>query len=132
MRSIYTVDDAIAAINMDECYRRRRVRGRDLNDWLVPLKDLRKAGETRAALDLLAEIIAAIETLEQFDPREPQPYWYEEAAKVYRRLKCRQEEADVLNRWLAFWPEQRARHDRARERVRARIEYVTTRFHLPS
>lgn len=120
MPAVNSVEALIGSINMEECYRRRQVRGRDLNEWHPQLDEWIAAGETRKALDLLAEIFTAVESLEQYDAREPQPYWYETAAKIYRTLRCDQEEAAVCERWLIRWPESRTRHDKARHRLSTR------------
>lgn len=116
MPDIGKVEALIGAINMQECYRRRVVRGQDLNEWHQQLDSWKADGHTGPALELLAEIMAAVETIEQYDPREPQPYWYMEAAKLYRKVGSPQEEWEVLQRWLARWPMSRPRHDKARER----------------
>lgn len=108
---------AIAVINMEECYRRRLVRGRDLNDWHEQLDAWVKAGNLAAARELLYEIIEATEQLVQYDQREPQPYWHEKLAKLHRRDGDRWAEQSVLCRWLAAWPEDRRRFDNARERI---------------
>lgn len=126
MPAVNSVEALIGAINMEEAYRRRKVRGRDINDWHPQLDEWVAAGETRKALDLLGEIFEAVESLEQFDAREPQPYWYEMAAKIYRTLRCAPEEAAVLERWLIRWPLDRTRHDRARERFTARAAKAYT------
>ncbi|MFT4471437.1 hypothetical protein ACMX2H_16155 [Arthrobacter sulfonylureivorans] len=115
------VDELIAIINMEECYRRRTVRGRDLNDWHLQLEAWRRIGNFEAMLQLLGEIIVATEQLEQYDDREPQPYWHEQKAKLHRKRHEYQEEAAVLALWLAHWPLERDRFDQARERIVARL-----------
>lgn len=118
------VDYAIAAINADELMRRRRVRGRDLNEWIGPLQEMIDAGQDAEALELLEEIMACCETLEQYDPREPQPFWYEKACGLLRRSRRYSEEAQTLTRWLRRWPAERPRADLAQERIQARREYA--------
>lgn len=113
---------AIAVINMEECYRRRMVRGKDLNEWHDQLNIWVKEGNLPAARALLHEIIEVTETLVQYDQREPQPYWHEKLAKLHRREGDRWAEAAVLCRWLAAWPEDRRRFDSARERIRGLVD----------
>lgn len=113
---------AIAVINMEECYRRRLVRGRDLNEWHEQLQLWREAGDVPAQRALLREIIAVTETLEQYDAREPQPYWHEKLADLHADEGAWWSELAVLCRWLAAWPDDRRRFDKARERVRARVD----------
>lgn len=118
------VEYAIAAINAEELMRRRMVRGKDLNDWLGPLQEMIDAGQDAEALELLEEIMSCCETLEQFDPREPQPFWYEKACGLLRRSRRYEEEARTLTRWLSRWPAERPRGDLAQERIEARREYA--------
>lgn len=122
------VDMAIQAINAEELMRRRRVRGLDLNDHIAVIDSLVSEGLVPQALELLEEIIAVVETLEQFDDREPQPYWYERAAGLHRRSGNHEAELDVLGRWLIAWPPARKRADLARDRVRARYRDVVDRY----
>lgn len=118
------VEYAIAAINAEELMRRRQVRGRDLNEWIGPLQELIDTGADAEALALLEEIMDCCETLEQFDPREPQPFWYEKACGLLRRSRRYEEEAGTLTRWLERWPADRVRADLAQERILARREYA--------
>jgi hypothetical protein len=118
------VEKLIGAINMEECYRRREIRGKDFNDWHGDLERWKAAGQDREILGLLTEIMDACETLEQYDEREPQPYWYEEAAKACRRLSDPTGELAVLQRWLVCWPLDRRRLDKVRERFLTRAERV--------
>lgn len=124
------VERAIASINAEELRRRRTVRGKDLNDLIPVLDSYSAVGMAREFLGLLGEIMAACETLEQFDPREPQPYWYERAAGMHRRLGEHDEELDVLARWLMHWPASRERNDLARDRIKARYADVMDRHGL--
>lgn len=116
------MDRAIAVINMEECYRRRVVRGQDLNDWHEQLDRWIAAGDLSSARALLYEIIGATETLVQYDQREPQPYWHEKLAKLHRRDGDRWAESAVLCRWLAAWPADRQRFDSARQRIRKLLD----------
>lgn len=124
------VERAIASINAEELRRRRTVRGKDLNDLIPVLDSYSAVGMSREFLGLLGEIMAACETLEQYDPREPQPYWYERAAGMHRRLGQHGEELDVLARWLMYWPASRERTDLARDRIKARYADVADRHGL--
>lgn len=74
---------AIRRIKDLEMRQRRQVRGRDFNDWDGQLRAWRAAGECRQSLRLLLEIIAAAETLPQYDPRESRYEWYLWAAIDY-------------------------------------------------
>lgn len=121
------VDLALARINAEECARRRLVRGKDLNGWLAVLDEMILAKQHDEALDLLGEIMDACETLEQYDPREPHPYWYERAAGLLRKTGQHGREMETLARWLDRWPDSRPRPDFARERIRARLEDVRQR-----
>lgn len=109
------VDIAIASINMEECYRRRLVRGRDLSEWHTDLEAWIATGEYEQALEFLGEAIGAVETLEQYDDREPQPYWFQKAADLYEDMGEPENAAKVVDRWLRSWPARRPRRDGMRE-----------------
>jgi tetratricopeptide (TPR) repeat protein len=111
----------IHAVNMDETYRRRQVRGRDLNDWHPQLDAWWAAGDYTAILDLLGEVITAAETLEQYDDREPEAYWYQQAAKAHTVMGDHAAAVAVLERWFQFWPPERIRFDREPERMERRL-----------
>jgi len=119
------VDIAIASINMQELYRRRMVRGRDLNEWFDDLEAWIAAGEYEEALTFLGEAIGTVETLEQFDNREPQPYWFQKAADLYEDSGEPEAAAKVLRRWLESWPPRRERRDGMREVVCTRIAQLS-------
>lgn len=116
------VDRLIAVVNMEEAYRRRRVRGKDLNDWHPQLDAWAESGQTVEALRLLGEIMETVENLEQYDPREPQPYWFEVAARIHHRAGRHEEEAAVLRRWLDKWPPSRVGQCPRRAVVEAKLD----------
>lgn len=113
---------AIAVINMEECYRRRLVRGRDLNEWHMQIEQWASAGNVAAQRALLREIIEVTERLVQYDAREPQPYWHEKLADLHESTGERWAEVAVVTRWLACWPEDRRRYDSARARFLRRLQ----------
>lgn len=119
------VDLAIASINMEECYRRRLVRGRDLNEWFTQLEVWLESGQYEEALSFLGEAIGAVETLEQFDNREPQSYWYQKAADVYEDMGQPGNAAKVLQRWLASWPAHRQGNNSDRHEVCSRLLHLS-------
>ncbi len=112
-------ETAIARINAEECFRLRKVDGRDINDWHTTLAKMRASGDTAGALGLLYKIIAACETLEQYDPREPQPYWYEQAAKLHEKRGELTEAEELVVRWLSFW---RGRERGEKTKMRALLD----------
>jgi len=112
---------AIHAVNMAETYRRRVVRGRDVNDWHLELDEWWAMGDFAAVLDLLREIISAMETVEQYDDREPQSYWYVQCAKAHTAIGDHDAAVAVLERWFRFWPPERIRFDNEPARMRARL-----------
>ncbi|GAA1806914.1 hypothetical protein [Nesterenkonia flava] len=130
-------DDAqrlIDAVNHQELMRRRQVHGRDLNDWHTALRELKAAGETRQALVLLHEIIDKTLALAQYDAREPQLWWFTQAAWLHERHRDYDKAAAVLQQWLDAWPDRRAipwrsrpAIDRERTKVHARIQRLRRR-----
>lgn len=115
------VEQAIRRINTAELYARRRVRGRDFNDWHGQLRDWRDLGEHREALRLLLEIIAAAETLVQYDGREPRHEWYLWAAAEYEALGLIDPAVRLLERWQYFWPASRDCYVSHRAEVESRL-----------
>lgn len=116
------VDAAIRRINTDELYRLRRVRGRDLNQWHQDLTVWIQGGLPEEALALLGEIITVAETLQQYDSREPQPYWYEKAAKILADQGEHGAAELLLRNWLHLWPETREQSAHRRKRIEARAD----------
>ena len=83
---------------------RRLVRGRDLGEWVEPIKQLRRDGDDAAALELLMECIAAAE-LDATANGWPLPTWYtEQAAIILRKRRDFEGEAAILARYLAACP----------------------------
>jgi len=116
----------IHAVNMEETYRRRLVRGRDFNDWHPQLEQWWAAQDYAAILGLLSEIITAAEALQQYDDREPQAYWYVQAAKAHAHLGDHAAAVSVLERWFRYWPTERIRFDRAPQRMQRLLDAART------
>ncbi|GAA4914628.1 hypothetical protein [Nesterenkonia rhizosphaerae] len=120
-------DLLIEQINTEELYRRRLVWGRDLNDWHLTLDHWISTGLTAKALELLELILETVETLEQFDTREPQFYWYKMTAELYLSTGEPDKAADTLERWVAGWPDSRAVPDQARASLERTKTQITTK-----
>lgn len=118
----------IQEINMAETYRRRLVRGRDFNDWHLQLDEWWITEDYESILSLLSEIIAAAETLEQYDDREPQAYWYQQAAKAHTRLGDYAAAVEILERWFQAWPPPRQRFDNEPARMTDRLDAARNRL----
>lgn len=118
------VDRAIRRINTEELYARRLVRGRDFNAWHGQLAQWRAAGEHREALRLLLEIVAAAETLAQYDSREPRCEWYLWAAGEYEAVGLVDPAVRILERWQYFWPAERECYPSHRGRVESRLRRI--------
>lgn len=119
-------DELILAINAEELYRRRTVRGQDINDWHPQIRTWLAEGHLLDALDLLEEILDVVEILEQYDAREPDWYWYSKTASVQEELGDCPGAAATLRRYLQAWPAHRgvpeglrAAVDRRRSRAAA-------------
>lgn len=122
----------VHAVNMAETYRRRLVRGQDFNDWHSQLEEWWVAEDYTAILGLLSEIIAAAEGLEQYDDREPQAYWYQQAANAHAALGDHAAAVEVLERWYQFWPPPRIRFDNEPARMDARLVAARNRLAGPA
>lgn len=114
------VDKLIARINAEELWRRRIVRDQDLNDWHGQLREWEARGQIDEAIDLLGEIMDVVVDLDWLDAREPQLYWFEQAAGLLRLQGRRQEAAAVMRRWLDSWPLDRAESTEGRDAVERR------------
>lgn len=118
----------VHAVNMGETYRRRMVRGQDFNDWHGQLDAWWAVGDYPAILLLLGEIIVAAESLEQYDDREPQAYWYQQAAKAHMEMGDHQSAVEILARWAQFWPSHRIRLDDEPARMDSRLAAARSRL----
>lgn len=119
------VERAIRRINDEEQRRRRKVRGRDFNDWHTQLREWREAGEHGQSLRLLLEIVAAAETLAQYDSREPRHEWYVWASKDFERLGLIEQAVEILRRWEYHWPAGRECWPSHREKVESRLRRLS-------
>lgn len=108
---------AIRQVNTEELLRRRLVRGHDLNTWIPQLQHWESTGDHHQALDLLGEIIDTVETLAQYDSREPDAYWYLMAARILRSQDDHGRARTVLHRWMEHWPRSRPAFPSHRLRV---------------
>ena len=124
-----TVDDFIASVNLHELYRRRMVRGADLSQWHAQLEAWLQDGALLEAAEFLLEVLDVVETLEQFDAREPQPYWYLKLADVYEDAGEPGGAAAVLRRWLARWPAEREGHVEYRDQICTRLAWLGQKNH---
>lgn len=116
---------AIRRINDIEQRRRRKVRGRDFNDWHTQLDQWKKDGQHQERLRLLLEIVAAAETLPQYDSREPRYEWTLWAATEYEHLGMPNHAVQLLHRWLHHWPEHRDQYPSHRAKILSRLRRLT-------
>ena len=112
----------IEAINMDHLWKLRKLHGKDLAEHVQDLVEMEADKRFEEMVVLLEQIIDVTHTLEQYDAREPQPYYAQKAATIYNKLKRRQDSIRVLRRWLAAWPTERPTTQvRERENIIARL-----------
>lgn len=78
------------------------VRGRHYSEWVETIKQMKRDGEFEAALDLLGECQDA--TIRTRQNREPAPWYFEQAAIIYRKTGRHAEEIACLERYLAECP----------------------------
>lgn len=112
-------DELEDAKNADAIRRRHRdtlVRGRHYTEWVSTVADLKREGRYEEALQLLSECQQAT-TRE--DPGRPAPHYFEHAAIIYRKLKNREAEVEVLERYIELSREPSKRLVERLEKLRA-------------
>lgn len=113
----------INAINMEHLYKLRTLRGKDISEHVQDIVSLEAEDRYPEMLERLEEVIDITHVLDQYDTREPQPYYALKASAVYMRLGRRADAIRVLERWLAAWPEDRpTTHTSQRKKVVAKLE----------
>lgn len=100
-------------------FRRGMVDGVHYLELVEPIKQLKREGRLDEALVLCYKAIEAAEA--DGGGREPAPWYTEQAAIVHRKLRQREDEIAVLNRWLAKCPPSRRPGSRIAERL-AKLE----------
>lgn len=118
------VDALIIETNDREMRRRRRVNGRDMDDWLLPADDALRAGDHEAAVRILRPVCAASLTLTQFDNREPDWFRFNLLARAYRGMADTVREEAIIRAWLAQWAPGRETTNRDRVRASKRLTVV--------
>lgn len=76
------------------------VDGRHFTEYVETVKSLKREGQYDAALHLLKRLIAATEAESGRSGMGVAPWYYEEAAKIYRRRKEYEQEVSVLERYM--------------------------------
>lgn len=96
-------------------FRRGMVDGVHYLELIEPIKQLKREGRLEEALVLCYKAIEGAES--DAGDREPAPGYTEQAAIIHRKLKQKDEEIAVLNRWLAKCPKSRRGESRIAERL---------------
>lgn len=73
-------------------------------ETVEPIKQLKREGRLREALDLCYLAIAAAENESRAERQTPAPWYTEQAAIIHRKLGEREAEVAVLERWLHHVP----------------------------
>jgi len=76
------------------------VNGRHFTEYVETVKSLKREGRYDEALELLKSLIAATEAESSRSRMGVAPWYYEEAAKIYRRRKEYEQEVIVLERYM--------------------------------
>ncbi|QIS21520.1 exonuclease domain-containing protein [Nocardia terpenica] len=100
------------------------VRERDIMDWRLPIEQLKRFGENAEALEILLECVAVAEHRESRMGGNPDPWFTEQAAIVYRKLKDGPGERRVLERWFAVDPPIVATDTRGERLLRVRLDKI--------
>jgi hypothetical protein len=86
-------------------------------ETIEPIRELKRQGRLEEALTLCYGAIQAAEN--DRDGREPAPAYTIEAAIIHRKLKQRDKEIAVLQRWLKLCPPSKRDDSRVAQRLRA-------------
>lgn len=107
---------------MEHLWKLRKLHGKDLADHVQDLVEMETGKRYDDMVVLLEQIIDVTHTLEQYDPREPQPYYAQKAATIYNKLRRRPDAIRVLRRWVEAWPPERPTTQvREREKIIERL-----------
>ena len=105
------------------------VDGRHFTEHVVAVRSLKREGQYGEALHLLKRLIAATEAESSRSGMGVAPWYYEEAAKIYRRNKVYELEVNVLERYMgkvhapgASKPRLIERLERARQLLQRSLE----------
>ncbi|MGP5340766.1 hypothetical protein ACTXML_09030 [Glutamicibacter arilaitensis] len=115
----------IDAINMEHLWKLRKLEGKDLADHVQDLVEMEADKKYEEMVVLLERIIDVTHSLVQYDSREPQPYYAEKAASIYRKLGRRKDAIRVLRRWVEAWPPERPNvKPKGTEAIIARLSHL--------
>jgi len=111
------VSDALEGTDPDRAaqFQAGVVNGRHYLELVEPIKDLKRQGRLEEALVLAYQAIQGAEN--DRDGREPAPGHTIQAAILFRKLGRRDEEIQVLERWLALCPPGHRESSEAYERL---------------
>jgi len=111
------VSDALEGTDPDRAaqFQTGVVNGRHYLELVEPIKDLKRQGRLEEALVLAYQAIQGAEN--DRDGREPAPGHTIQAAIILRKLGRRDEEIQVLERWLALCPPGHRESSEAYERL---------------
>ncbi len=101
---------------------RRLVRGRDFDEWVEPIKQLRRDGQDHAALELLMECITVAERNATANGWPLPPWYTEQAAIILRKRGEHAGEVAVLERYLAACQDGPAQAKMAERLIKARAK----------
>lgn len=100
-----------------ETFRAGMVEGIHSLELVEPIKQLKREGRLKEALELCYVAIAGAEGQHAHDSLTPPPAYTEHAAIILRKLRRHDEERTVLRRYLALLPEELRASSRIGERL---------------
>lgn len=102
--------------------RRRLVRGRDLTEWVEPIKQMKREGRFGDALELLLDCIPAAEQDATDNGATPAPWYTVQAAIILRKLGDIPQEIALLERYQHACPKDQRSVEIAERIVKARAK----------
>ena len=98
-------------------FRNGMVNGVHYLETVEPIKQLKREGRLREALDLCYLAIAAAENEARAERQTPAPWYTQQAAIIHRKLGEREAEVAVLERWLSHVPAKQREDSRIGQRL---------------
>jgi hypothetical protein len=122
------LDKLIATSHQDALDEKRVMWGLDRDDWLLAMEALQKEGHLEAAALISRRWCDIAIAARGHDSREPDWVGFQRLASIRRSQRDRAAELAILDEWLSYWPADRWRGDKERDRVVERRDRLKRRM----
>ncbi|WP_025728468.1 3'-5' exonuclease [Atopobacter phocae] len=76
--------------------------GEHYTHYVETIKEMKRNKENKNAIDLLLNLVDAVEAESRFEQTGPAPWYYEQLAILYRKEKDKRSEIKILERYFSF------------------------------